>query len=113
MWLSSSDRCRRLDPECDIGFFRLSSTTRRALELSCDAMLAAALARVPAGPRLLNKSWSPSTFLAHCFSTTPVAAKYKLKSHSGAKKRWKALASGVFKRVRELELTYDTTTDMT
>jgi hypothetical protein len=72
-------------------------------------MLAAALARVPAGPRLLNKSWSPSTFLAHCFSTTPVAAKYKLKSHSGAKKRWKALASGVFKRVRELEPAYDTT----
>jgi hypothetical protein len=58
----------------------------------------AALTRVQVRPRLAT-SWSPSTILAHYFSSTPVTAKYKLKSHSGAKKRWKALASGVFKRV--------------
>jgi hypothetical protein len=36
------------------------------------------------------------------FSSTPSVAKYKLKSHSGAKKRWKSIASGAFKRVRNL-----------
>lgn len=34
------------------------------------------------------------------FSTSPVAQYPKLKSHSGAKKRWRSMASGVFKRVR-------------
>ena len=38
---------------------------------------------------------------ARLFSTSAVAeAGYKLKSHSGAKKRWRSIASGVFKRVR-------------
>ncbi|PCH40030.1 hypothetical protein WOLCODRAFT_136618 [Wolfiporia cocos MD-104 SS10] len=32
------------------------------------------------------------------FSTTAVAQKYKLKSHHGAKKRFKSIASGAFKR---------------
>ncbi|EPT05310.1 hypothetical protein FOMPIDRAFT_1112102 [Fomitopsis schrenkii] len=36
---------------------------------------------------------------ARLFSTSAVAeAGYKLKSHSGAKKRWRSIASGVFKR---------------
>jgi hypothetical protein len=33
------------------------------------------------------------------FSTSAVLQSYKLKSHSGAKKRWRSLASGTFKRV--------------
>ena len=37
---------------------------------------------------------------ARLFSTSAVAqAGYKLKSHSGAKKRWRSIASGIFKRV--------------
>jgi hypothetical protein len=41
-------------------------------------------------------------FGTRLFSTTPaVEAGYKIKSHSGTKKRWKSLASGnSFKRVR-------------
>ncbi|KAF8158116.1 hypothetical protein B0H34DRAFT_749559 [Crassisporium funariophilum] len=41
-----------------------------------------------------------ATSATRLFSTTPIAeAGYKLKSHSGAKKRWRSLASGtVFKR---------------
>ncbi|KZT65801.1 hypothetical protein DAEQUDRAFT_676189 [Daedalea quercina L-15889] len=35
---------------------------------------------------------------ARLFSTSAVAHAYKLKSHSGAKKRWRSIASGVFKR---------------
>ena len=38
------------------------------------------------------------------FSTSPVAQYPKLKSHSGAKKRWRSMASGVFKRVRRSSL---------
>lgn len=34
------------------------------------------------------------------FSTSASAQKYKLKTHQGAKKRFKALPSGLFKRVR-------------
>lgn len=34
------------------------------------------------------------------FSTSAAAQFPKLKSHSGAKKRWRSIASGVFKRVR-------------
>lgn len=33
------------------------------------------------------------------FSTSAVASKYKIKTHMGAKKRFKALPSGLFKRV--------------
>lgn len=33
------------------------------------------------------------------FTTSAVAQFPKLKSHSGAKKRWKALSNGTFKRV--------------
>ncbi|GLB38345.1 putative ribosomal protein l35 [Lyophyllum shimeji] len=47
-------------------------------------------------------SWSPSSsvIVNRLFSTTSVAqAGYKLKSHSGAKKRWRSLADGTtFKR---------------
>ncbi|KAI0648132.1 hypothetical protein C8Q79DRAFT_906276 [Trametes meyenii] len=32
------------------------------------------------------------------FSTSAVAQFPKLKSHSGAKKRWRSIASGIFKR---------------
>lgn len=40
---------------------------------------------------------------ARLFSTSNfLLAGYKLKSHQGAKKRWKAIASGVFKRVSSL-----------
>ncbi|KAI6114333.1 hypothetical protein F5141DRAFT_1001844 [Pisolithus sp. B1] len=35
---------------------------------------------------------------AHSFSTTAVANFPKLKSHNGAKKRWRAIANGRFKR---------------
>ncbi|KIJ62649.1 hypothetical protein HYDPIDRAFT_93969 [Hydnomerulius pinastri MD-312] len=35
---------------------------------------------------------------ARSFSTSAVASFPKLKSHSGTKKRWKAIASGKFKR---------------
>ncbi|KAF9077771.1 hypothetical protein BDP27DRAFT_1253922 [Rhodocollybia butyracea] len=38
-------------------------------------------------------------FRPRMFSVSAVAeAGYKIKSHSGAKKRWRSLASGVFKR---------------
>jgi hypothetical protein len=37
---------------------------------------------------------------ARLFSTSAIASFPKLKSHSGAKKRWRAIASGKFKRVR-------------
>lgn len=36
------------------------------------------------------------------FSTSAVAQFPKLKSHSGAKKRWRSIASGIFKRVRTI-----------
>ncbi|KXN88271.1 hypothetical protein AN958_07730 [Leucoagaricus sp. SymC.cos] len=54
------------------------------------------------GPR----AWFTSRRL---FSTTPIIeAGYKLKSHSGAKKRWRSLASGKsFKRVRVVSLKED------
>ncbi|KAF8073719.1 hypothetical protein FPV67DRAFT_761871 [Lyophyllum atratum] len=54
--------------------------------------------------RLLStaRSWSsPTSVIAsRLFSTTSLAqAGYKMKSHSGAKKRWRSLASGIaFKR---------------
>ncbi|EJF63481.1 hypothetical protein BD309DRAFT_862232 [Dichomitus squalens] len=35
---------------------------------------------------------------ARLFSTSAVAQFPKLKSHSGAKKRWRSIASGIFKR---------------
>ncbi|KAH9936360.1 uncharacterized protein B0H18DRAFT_1081987 [Fomitopsis serialis] len=35
---------------------------------------------------------------ARLFSTSAAAAYPKLKSHSGAKKRWRSIASGIFKR---------------
>lgn len=38
--------------------------------------------------------------ISRTFSTSAVAEFPKLKTHSGAKKRWKAIASGAFKRVR-------------
>ncbi|RDB17980.1 50S ribosomal protein L35 [Hypsizygus marmoreus] len=43
---------------------------------------------------------SPASIMQRLFSTTSVAqAGYKMKSHSGAKKRWRSLASGSdFKR---------------
>lgn len=43
------------------------------------------------------------TQISRLFSSTPITgAGYKMKSHSGAKKRWRSLASGSsFKRVRE------------
>ena len=45
-------------------------------------------------------SFSRVLSTARLFSTSAVAeAGYKLKSHSGAKKRWRSIASGVFKRV--------------
>jgi len=34
------------------------------------------------------------------FSTTPAVEAYKMKSHSGAKKRWRSLSGSAFKRVR-------------
>lgn len=42
-----------------------------------------------------------SSFVARMFSSSPATlAGYKMKSHSGAKKRWRSLASGSdFKRV--------------
>src|ERR1700731_4982831 len=41
--------------------------------------------------------------LARLFSTSAVVQgpKYKLKSHSGTKKRWRSLSGGNFKRVRK------------
>lgn len=45
-------------------------------------------------------SFSRVLTTARLFSTSAVAeAGYKLKSHSGAKKRWRSIASGIFKRV--------------
>ena len=41
---------------------------------------------------------------ARLFSTSAAAQFPKLKSHSGAKKRWRSIASGIFKRVRSLVL---------
>ncbi|OSD07266.1 hypothetical protein PYCCODRAFT_1463558 [Trametes coccinea BRFM310] len=37
---------------------------------------------------------------ARLFSTSAAAQFPKLKSHSGAKKRWRSIASGIFKRAR-------------
>lgn len=49
------------------------------------------------------------------FSTTSIVqAGYKLKSHSGAKKRWKSLASGkAFKRVRIMTTSINALADVT
>ena len=49
----------------------------------------------------LRKS-NPQSSVLRLFSSTPITeAGYKMKSHSGAKKRWRSLASGSsFKRVR-------------
>lgn len=38
--------------------------------------------------------------ISRAFSTTAVAEFPKLKTHQGAKKRWKAISSGAFKRAR-------------
>ncbi|KZP01307.1 hypothetical protein CALVIDRAFT_559928 [Calocera viscosa TUFC12733] len=48
----------------------------------------------------LRSSISLLTSPSRAFSTTAVAAgkEYKLKTHQGAKKRWKAMPSGDFKR---------------
>ncbi|RPD62327.1 hypothetical protein L226DRAFT_335353 [Lentinus tigrinus ALCF2SS1-7] len=37
---------------------------------------------------------------ARLFSTSAAAQFPKLKSHSGAKKRWRSIASGIFKRAK-------------
>lgn len=53
-------------------------------------------------------SHRPLFFSSRLFSTTSaVEAGYKMKSHSGAKKRWRSLASGVaFKRVSPICLSW-------
>ncbi|KLO08672.1 ribosomal protein L35 [Schizopora paradoxa] len=38
--------------------------------------------------------------LSRTFSTSAVASFPKLKTHQGAKKRWKAISSGAFKRAK-------------
>ena len=54
--------------------------------------------------RPIRTSASFGSFVNRTFSTSPLVQaarvkKYKLKTHHGAAKRWKALASGMFKRV--------------
>lgn len=51
----------------------------------------------------LSRSIFSLTSTARAFSTTNVnLAGYKLKTHTGTKKRWSAIANGMFKRVSEL-----------
>src|SRR5260370_12296241 len=67
-------------------------------------MFSTALARLSV-VRPIGSPASFSSFLAdRTFSTSPLVQaarvkKYKLKTHHAAAKRWKALASGLFKRV--------------
>ncbi|KII86780.1 hypothetical protein PLICRDRAFT_268747 [Plicaturopsis crispa FD-325 SS-3] len=50
--------------------------------------------------KLLASPRPPVGSIYRAFSTTPVSSFPKLKTHSGARKRWKAIASGVFKRAK-------------
>ncbi|KAH8825389.1 hypothetical protein DL96DRAFT_1500951 [Flagelloscypha sp. PMI_526] len=49
-------------------------------------------------PRHVPASFLISPGHPRLFTASTVAHKYKLKSHSGAKKRWRSLAGGLFKR---------------
>ena len=50
---------------------------------------------------------NPTRLLPRLFSTTPAVEAYKMKSHSGAKKRWRSLSGSAFKRVRIVAASFD------